>query len=403
MKSFEDIIKDRLEDYESRLPDCDVTEFEALLNGSKAPAKKSALPIWLASAAVAAGLALFFIPKRYREPKQEPVQNQAPVSLMAEAETEASKPDSENKAIVAMAHIPSSTMATTGTNTESPAESTAESPAAVKSSAETEDASTETAMPASHKRDAANDSQQAYSYPRPEKPGQQTFSTGKTAAGVLGSAGAIALANCITFLKGADTDVTPAPFNPNWISGLPSLEKYYAGTKEMINYFGLIPLLPERTGNDKHHIPLRNGLSLRIPINDRWSLTTGLDYIWAFSEIEYEYAGGIKQNAHYLGIPLRLDLTLAQNRWLNLYVGAGASADWGIAATLLDTEVDPDGIAFSLTGTTGVQFNITDHLGLYLEPGFSWNIPSENRILDSYISEHPFMFSASSGIRFTLK
>ena len=74
----------------------------------------------------------------------------------------------------------------------------------------------------------------------------------------------------------------------------------------------------------------------------------------------------------------------------------------GIAATLLDTEVDPDGIAFSLIGTTGIQFNVTDHLGLYLEPGFSWNIPSENRVLDTFMSEHPFMFSASSGIRFTL-
>ena len=403
MKSFEDIIKDRLENYGSELPGCDVTEFEALLDGSKAPAKKTALPLWLASAAVAAGLALFFIPKRHQELGQEPAptQNQTPVSLMAEAETETevNEPYTENKAIVAMAHIPSSTMATTGTDTESPIESTS----AVEPSAETEHTSSETPMPAPHKQEVVSYSQQTISYPQTEKASRKTFNIGKTAAGVLGSAGAIALADGLTFLTGANAGVTPAPFNPDWTSELSSSEKYYAGTTDQDIYFGQIPLLLQRTGNDKHHIPLRNGLSLRIPINDRWSLTTGVDYIWAFSEIEYEYADGIKQNAHYLGIPLRLDLTLAQNRWLDFYVGAGASADLGIAATLQDTEVDPDGIAFSLIGTTGIQFNVTDHLGLYLEPGFSWNIPSENRVLDTFMSEHPFMFSASSGIRFTLK
>lgn len=150
-------------------------------------------------------------------------------------------------------------------------------------------------------------------------------------------------------------------------------------------------------------MPLRAGLSLRVPFNDRWSLTTGVDYAWYSSTIGYSVSGGHKQDAHYVGIPIRADFTIARNRWLDVYVGAGASADFCIAAFEDGSRIAKDGIGFSLIGSGGVQFNITNNLGLFFDPTFSWNIPTDNRILDTYKSDHPFMFSVSSGIRVTLQ
>ena len=58
MKQWEDSIKDRLEGYESPLPEGSLAEFRALRDGKAArPAKKIAPWIWGLSAAVAAGLA----------------------------------------------------------------------------------------------------------------------------------------------------------------------------------------------------------------------------------------------------------------------------------------------------------------------------------------------------------
>lgn len=63
MKQLEDRIKDRLEGYESSLPEGDLAEFKALLDASTTAGKKRspAYLAWFAPVAVAAGLALFFV------------------------------------------------------------------------------------------------------------------------------------------------------------------------------------------------------------------------------------------------------------------------------------------------------------------------------------------------------
>ena len=149
-------------------------------------------------------------------------------------------------------------------------------------------------------------------------------------------------------------------------------------------------------------MPLRAGLSIRVPFNERWSLTTGVDYSWYSSTIGYSVTGGHKQDAHYIGIPVRADFTIARNRWLDVYVGAGASADFCVAAFEAGQKIGKDGVGFSLIGAGGVQFNITDNLGIFLDPTLSWNIPSNNKVLDTYKSAHPFMFSVSTGLRVTI-
>jgi len=209
---------------------------------------------------------------------------------------------------------------------------------------------------------------------------------GQAAAGVISGAGVAALAGV-----------------------LPSLvmkSDYEHMDSEIDNPGGIFtdhePPVDKRTWNDIYHMPLRTGISVRIPLTDRWSITTGLDYSWYASEIEYSLSGIHKQNAHYLGIPLRADLTIARNRWMDVYVGAGGSMDFCVAAYDAGQKIERDGVGFSLIGSGGIQFNISKNLGLFLDPTLSWDMTSGNRTLDTYRSEHPFMFAVSSGLRFTV-
>ena len=149
-------------------------------------------------------------------------------------------------------------------------------------------------------------------------------------------------------------------------------------------------------------MPLRTGLSLRLPLSKRWSLTTGLDYSLYSSRIGYTISGKRRQSAHYLGIPIRADYTLVRSRWLDIYIGAGASVDFCVDAHQESSQVTKDGVGFSMVGAGGLQLNFTRHLGLYLEPTLSWNVLSDRQTLDTYKSEHPLMFSVSTGIRITL-
>ena len=164
------------------------------------------------------------------------------------------------------------------------------------------------------------------------------------------------------------------------------------------------PDVPEDvlTGNHGHNFPLKFGLSTRIPLTDRLNLTTGIDYSLYSSWYEYTVSGKKKQLAHYLGIPVRMDWTLASNRWLDVYVGGGLETDWCVAATLDGEQIKKDGFGLSLLGAGGIQFNMTKRLGLFIEPEISWTIPSESHVLESYRTDGPVMFSVASGVRINI-
>ena len=112
---------------------------------------------------------------------------------------------------------------------------------------------------------------------------------------------------------------------------------------------------------------------------------------------------GVKQqSAHYLGIPVRMDWSIASNKWLDVYLGAGMEGDFCVAASLSGEKIQRDGFSFSLLGAAGVQFNCSRHIGLYLEPELSWTVPSGSRVLMTYRSQHPFFFTVAAGVRFNL-
>ena len=162
------------------------------------------------------------------------------------------------------------------------------------------------------------------------------------------------------------------------------------------------PTLPETPVGQNaatHYFPLKLGLSVRIPLSERLQITTGLQYSLYSSAIPY----GPRQNAHYLGIPVRLDWTLAQGRWIDVYLGGGLEGDLCIGATLAGHSFRRDGPSLSLLGAGGIQLNLSRHIGLFVEPEVSWRLPLGTTVLETYRSTHPLMFSVASGIRINLK
>lgn len=150
-----------------------------------------------------------------------------------------------------------------------------------------------------------------------------------------------------------------------------------------------------------HRRPWGVGLSVKYPVTDKLGFTTGLDYSLYSSSFTYP-TGEKTQLVHYLGIPVRLDWTLASGKRFDAYLGAGIKGDLCMSATLAGETIGKDGPAFRLLGVSGIQFNATSRLGIYVEPGISWTLPSERRILSTYSSEHPWMFSVTTGVRFNL-
>ena len=143
-----------------------------------------------------------------------------------------------------------------------------------------------------------------------------------------------------------------------------------------------------------HHMPLKAGLSVRTPVSDKLYLTTGLDYSRYAFVYTYSQSGEIKEFERYLGIPLRLDWVFASSKMFDLYAGAGLKAEWCWTGS--------EGFSTSLLGASGIQFNLTDWLGVYVEPQLSWKMTLDKPTATTYRSEHPLMFAVATGIRLTI-
>lgn len=456
MKNWEDIIKDKLEGYESPLPEGSLAEFRARREaaGSPAPSRRSPL-IWIVPAAVAAGLAAFlFLGKPGTTDEgirtiQQPTTTIAAItdSTDSASTVEAVEP-TPVQPLIAQAVTPKTTRQpatgrqTAETETQTPAAGTGTyaavgaEPAVAPDNAETK---TEAAVPtgtAGSPREgttAQTPSTSSSNAITPKTPYIPEVTISKPTGMEIGPAvGAVAggglLAAAIPILASlAPNQMGPAPemtfmrlASASPLSDYavkssstpsPGSVYYYmtsSPSQPSGNHQSPIPKFDYSVTNAEHSIPLKLGLTARIPFSERLSVVTGLDYskyssIVSLNYNNYRYDYQRTQNAHYLGIPVRLDWMLASGRWLDVYLGGGIEGDYCLGATLNHDLIETkDGLSFSLLGAGGVQFNINRRIGLYVEPELSWTAPSRHRVLSTYRSENPLMFSVATGLRINL-
>lgn len=151
-----------------------------------------------------------------------------------------------------------------------------------------------------------------------------------------------------------------------------------------------------------HSMPLKVGLSARWKFADHWALTSGLEYARYKSNVKYFISGRHTQYAHYIGLPLRIDYSIASTRWVEVYIGAGATADYCVKATRSGESIKKDEFSFTLQGAGGIQLNVTKQIGIYVEPQVSWLMPFSGKTLETYRTENPVSFNISTGLRYTI-
>ena len=413
MEDWIDIVKKRLQDAEAPLPPGDWEEFEA----ASLPAKRTRVLPWLIPAlAVAAGRAAVLLlrkPVVQEDGIQVIPQPSAPVAMVADTadvvEVTPSIP------IVAQAVTPKARLADVKPQAVADVEETAPEEVIVVTPQEEETVTPETKESVSSEPVIPSSSPFV-----PEKSVAKpvTLKVGP-AVGVVASGGVLAALLVSTLGTkpyeasvdiaalngggyGMDSPAGPATSsflgNSVFNGGYNYLEtnQYYT----IFSYNGQpVDLL---VGSPVHHFPLKVGLSAWIPVADRLYVSTGLDYSRYQSELKYSRSGERKQLAHYLGVPVRLDWVFASGKRLDAYVGGGLEGEFCVGASLGGMDISKDGFKLSLLGAGGVQMNLTERLGLYVEPQLMWRIPTDNNALATYRSAHPLMFVAATGVRYTI-
>ena len=386
MRNWEDIVKDKIEEPEGALPESVFAEFRARREAAAAAtAPKRFPPVWAVVPAVAAGLAAVLllhkpvVPEGNIQITQQPT---APVTVVTD--TTSVGESEQTTPLTAQAVTPKALRkdnvkqqeVTTVGNTEPTEE------IVVTQSEE------ETVEPEAKTDETKDTPGNIYSPFKPEvAPARPVKMKVGTAAGLIAGGGL--LAAVITPFLGSGMVMDNAPVQEIDSPGEPG-----AVTPD--------PMKDELIGSPSFCFPLRTGLSARIPLAERLSVTTSLEYSLYSSKFTYTLSGEKTQLAHYLGVPVRLDWTLASGRWLDVYIGGGLEGDYCLGATLAGERTAKDGFGLSLLGAGGIQCNLTKRIGLYVEPEISWTIPSESHVLQTYRSDNPLMFSLTSGIRINI-
>ena len=388
MRKWEDIVKDKLEGYESNLPEDSLAAFHARRATAGSTKAKRFPLVWAVVPAIAAGLAAVLLLRKPTIPEDGIQVIPQPVEVYGQVDDSldmATLPVTEPLIAQAIREKAVRPVPKTGQQEEPAVTTVAEE---IRIPEDTPIPETEDIGPEDTPEEPATDNRPAVQESSPFVP--QT-STEKPAVQVnLGTGGAIAaggglLAALATQLARADLRPllprdhdTDGPNNTNSIDIINGLETTHS-----------------------HRMPLVVGLSVKFPVTEKIGVTTGLEYSLYSSSFSYP-PGEKTQLVHYLGIPVRLDWTFVSSRWLDAYLGTGVKGDLCLGATMDGQSIGKDGPAFRLLGAGGIQFNATRNLGLFVEPEVSWTLPSDRWMLSTYSSEHPWMFTVATGVRINL-
>ena len=204
-------------------------------------------------------------------------------------------------------------------------------------------------------------------------------------------------------LGGNDSDLTPAMVPRLRVGGTPGTPASTGVTEKSVSAYG---------------IPLSFGLGMNVPLFDKVSFGTGINLSLltrTFSGTYNEVSGGVvtrtvdgdvTHSMNYIGVPMNLYFKLVEGSTMKFYVWGGGMVEWcvsnkyrivGAADDILFS--DPVGNPQYSAGIgLGVEFKLSDSLGLYLDPSARYYFPCSQP--KNIHTDKPFMVSFEAGLRF---
>lgn len=170
---------------------------------------------------------------------------------------------------------------------------------------------------------------------------------------------------------------------------------------------GIYASLNSKYSEKKHHSrPVSVGLTVDVPLTRRLSVVTGAVYTSAATDFMSSVGKSEvqeKQRLHYVGVPLGAKLEVWSIGGLHTYATAYGQADFNVAARLssggISKDIKKDRPQFSVGAAAGVQYNIVNSLGMYVEPGVRYYIDNGSG-METIFKDKQVNFSLQLGLRY---
>ena len=163
----------------------------------------------------------------------------------------------------------------------------------------------------------------------------------------------------------------------------------------------------------EHQLPISIQLTLSRQLSRQLSVETGLSYTLLQSTNTTGSSTAYiqeRQRLQYIGIPLRMGWQWYSKSSLSLYTSAGVMLEKPVHSTLdvnhfindINTYSKQEKLSVPLQWSTsvgvGIQYDITPHIGFYLEPSLQYFF-NDGSSIKSYRTEHRFNITLPLGIR----
>lgn len=168
------------------------------------------------------------------------------------------------------------------------------------------------------------------------------------------------------------------------------------------------------SGPSTYGVPFSLGLGVRLYLGPKLSIGTGLDYSLLTRTFTGKYtapgsssseAGTIFHAVQYLGIPVDLYYDIISTDRLKFYAYGGIEAEFCLSNkyTLLSSpKIEGSSPVKKLQWSSGiglgVEFKLSELLGLYIDPGLRYYFPSDQP--KSIRTDKPVMVNFDAGLRF---
>lgn len=167
-----------------------------------------------------------------------------------------------------------------------------------------------------------------------------------------------------------------------------------------------------------HKRPVRMGIMVNYPLSKVFGIESGINYSMlnsTFTTTSSRTETEDSQKLHYIGIPVNVTANILNTRYFRIYAMAGGMGEKCVSGRVTTSvrdekagnvrtskkDLDVDGLEWSINAAGGLQFNITDFVGIYAEPGVSYHFDSNSSVNTIY-TDRQFDFAFNFGIRFSL-
>ncbi|WP_075556369.1 porin family protein [Parabacteroides timonensis] len=166
--------------------------------------------------------------------------------------------------------------------------------------------------------------------------------------------------------------------------------------------------------NIHHKTPVSVGFSVSRYLNNRFALSTGLNYTFLSSTWDVDapvYYNKTAQKLHFIGIPVSLSYKIAEWNRFQVYAAAGVMTEVNVSGKLITEKYSGKELyekenehirmkewLWSVNARAGVSYPLLRFVSLYAEAGVDYYFDNGSTI-ETVRSEKPFNVSLQAGFR----